>query len=118
MSVTVSVTLTDKEYETVKINADALGISVAQYTKRFPVAGDEFEERYDYLKIQAKQQPLCIPFTVMSLFPDWNSIPRGLKLSLGRNFYHLVNRGELAGIRTAGKNSSNIQLYLHQEEEC
>ena len=118
MSVTVSVTLTDKEYAVVRIKAEEKGLSVAQYVKRFPIAGDEFDERYDYLKHQAMQQPLGIPFTVMSLFPDWNDIPRGVKLSLGRNFYHLVKRndGDVKAIKPAGKNSSIVQLYLREDE--
>lgn len=118
MSVTVSVTLTDKEYADVKIKAEEKGLSVSQYVKRFPIAGVEFDERYDYLKRQAMQQPIGIPFTVMSLFPDWDDIPRGVKLSLGRNFYHLVKRndGDVKAIKPAGKNSSNVQLYLREDE--
>lgn len=118
MSVTVSVTLTDKEYAVVRIKAEEKGLSVAQYVKRYPIAGEEFDERYDYLKHQAMQQPLGIPFTVMSLFPDWNDIPRGVKLSLGRNFYHLAKRkeGDIKAIKPAGKNSSNVQLYLREDE--
>ena len=117
MSVTVSITLTDKEYTDVKIKAEEKGLSVAQYVKRFPIAGEEFQERYSYLKNQAMIQPLGIPFTVMSLFPDWNDIPRGVKLSLGRNFFHLVKRndGEVKAVKPAGKNSSNVQLYLREE---
>lgn len=118
MSVTVSVTLTDKEYADVKSKAEEKGLSIAQYVKRFPISGDEFDERYEYLKKQAKQQPLGSPFTVMSLFSDWNEIPRGVKLSLGRNFYHLVkrNEGEVNMVKPAGKNSSNVQLYIREEE--
>jgi len=52
----------------------------------------------------------------MSVFEDWNCIPRGIKLSLGRNFYHFVKRGELTGVEPTGKNSSNIQLYVRRGE--
>lgn len=53
----------------------------------------------------------------MSLFEDWDDIPRGVKLSLGRNFYHLVKRKaeEVKQIRATSKNSSNIQLYVREE---
>ncbi|MBU8763765.1 single-stranded DNA-binding protein [Micrococcus luteus] len=117
MSVTVSVTLTEAEYAEVERKAKEKGLSVAQYVKRFPIAGDEFDERYEQLKKRAKSQPLATPFTVMSLFSDWNEIPRGVKLSLGRNFYHLVkrNEGEVQTVKTAGKNSSNVQLYVREE---
>lgn len=49
----------------------------------------------------------------MGLFDDaeWNDLDRGLKLSLGRTFNHFVRGGKLPGVRPAGKNSSNVQLY-------
>ncbi len=45
MSITISVTLTDKEYEEVKIKSQEVGLSISQYVKRNPICGDEFEER-------------------------------------------------------------------------
>lgn len=115
MSITVSVTLTEKEYDMVKVEAPKIGLTIAQYVKRFPITGKEFDERYKFLKEQAQTHPSGEPFTVMSLFSDWDAIERGTKLSLGRNFYHLVKRGELEGVKPAGKNSSNVQLYVHEE---
>lgn len=111
MSITISVTLTDKEYEQVKIKSQEVGLTISQYVKRNNICGDEFAKRYDYLIQKAKSQANGSAFTVMSLFPDWNDIPKGTKLSLGRNFFHLVKRGEVEGIVPEGKNSSNIQLY-------
>lgn len=115
MSIIVSVTLTEKEYEIATSEAQKKGLTITQYVKRFPITGEGFDERYEFLKQQALEQPLMTPFTVMSLFSDWDEIERGTKLSLGRNFYHLVKRGELKGIIPAGKNSSNIQLYMREE---
>ena len=115
MSIIVSVTLTEKEYEMATSEAQKKGLTITQYVKRFPITGEGFDERYEFLKQQALEQPLMTPFTVMSLFSDWDEIERGTKLSLGRNFYHLVKRGELKGIIPAGKNSSNIQLYMREE---
>lgn len=117
MPVTVSVTLTDEEYEEVLVKAKEKGLTVAQYVKKYPISGDEFDRRYAFLKEQALLQPVKVPFTVMSLFDDWDDIPRGIKLSLGRNFYHLVKREteELIKIKPAGKNSSNVQLYVREE---
>ncbi len=115
MSITVAVTLTEKEYEIAASEAQKKGLTISQYVKRFPITGEEFDERYEFLKRRALEAPLLKPFTVMSLFSDWNEIERGTKLSLGRNFYHLVKRGELNGIIPAGKNSSNIQLYMREE---
>lgn len=116
MAVTVSVTLTDEEYEEVLVKSKAIGLSVAQYVKKYPISVDDFDSRYSYLKEQALLQPAGVPFTVMSLFDDWDTIPRGVKLSLGRNFYHLVKREtqELIQIKPAGKTSSNVQLYVKE----
>ena len=116
MSITISVTLTDKEYEDVKIKSQEAGLSISQYVKRNPICGDEFEERYEHLIQKAKSQANGSSFTVMSIFPDWNEIPKGTKLSLGRNFYHLVKRGEVDGVVPDGKNSSNVQLYKSVKE--
>lgn len=112
MSNTVSVTLTDEEYKTVVEEANKVGLSISQYVKRYPIGGDDFKVRYGYLREHAVKQPIGKKFTVMSLFPDWNSIERGVKLSLGRNFYHLVKRNELYPVVPVGKNSSNVQLYV------
>lgn len=105
-----------EEYEEVLVKSKAIGLSVAQYVKKYPISVDDFDSRYSYLKEQALLQPAGVPFTVMSLFDDWDTIPRGVKLSLGRNFYHLVKREtqELIQIKPAGKTSSNVQLYVKE----
>jgi len=53
MAVTVSVTLTDEEYEEVLVKSKAIGLSVAQYVKKYPISVDDFDSRYSYLKEQA-----------------------------------------------------------------
>ena len=111
MAVTISVTLSDRQYDEAKKEAEKLGISISQYVKITPIVDSEFEERYEFLKKQAKTIDENKPFTVMSIFSDWFSIERGIRLSLGRNFFHAVNRGEIPGVVPAGKNSSNVQLY-------
>lgn len=115
MSYQVVVTLTDTEYEDVKKKAYEKGISISQYVKKYPISVDEFDIRYEKLKNMALEWTIGEPFSVMSVFDDWNCIPRGVKLSLGRNFYHLVKRGELEGVEPAGKNSSNVQLYVRKD---
>lgn len=117
MSITVSVTLTDAEYQDVLVKSKEKGLTVSQYVKKYPISVDDFDSRYSELKKKACSQPVGVPFTVMSLFEDWDDIPRGVKLSLGRNFYHLVKRKaeEVKQIRATNKNSSNIQLYVREE---
>ena len=112
MSVTVSVTLTDEEYQNAMNKAMEIGLTISQYVKRYPIGASEFEDRFEFLKEQASTFPVNKPFTVMSLFPDWNSIERGIKLSLYRNFFHIIKRGELPTVTPYGKNSSNVQLYV------
>lgn len=118
MSNQVIVTLTDKEYsEVVKLSKEK-GLSISQYVKRYSIGNDDFDSLYDYLKNKAIEQPANKPFTVMSLFTDWDEIDRGVKLSLGRCFYHLVKSGKLPGVEPAGKNTSNVQLYIVKEGDC
>lgn len=111
MSVTISVTLTDEEHRLAKEEALKKGLTISQYVKQFAIGNDDFDSRYEELKQKAINYPEGQTFTVMSMFLDWDKIERGVKLSLGRNFYHLVRRGELPPVLPAGKNSSNIQLY-------
>ena len=115
MSNQVVVTLTDKEFEEVEKLAKERGLSISQYVKRYPISDDDFDYRYEFLKKAAVKQPKNCPFTVMSLFDDWDEISRGVKLSLGRCFYHLVKGGKLPKVEPAGKNSSSVQLYVVKE---
>lgn len=117
MSHQVVVTLTDEEYENVSKLAKIKGLSISQYVKRYEISDVEFDRRYEYLKSKAMQQPINSTFTVMELFEDWDKIDRGVKLSLGRCFYHLVKAGKLSGVKATGKNSSSIQQYtvFHSE---
>lgn len=115
MSYQVVVTLTDTEYEDAKKKAFEKGISISQYVKKYPISVDEFDIRYEKLKKTALEWTIGETFSVMSVFDDWDCIPRGIKLSLGRNFYHLVKRGEVEGVEPAGKNSSNVQLYVRKD---
>lgn len=115
MSNQVVVTLTDKEFAEVEKLAKEKGLSISQYVKRYPITDDDFDCRYDFLQKEAVKQPVNTPFTVMSLFDDWNEISRGVKLSLGRCFYHLVKGGKLPNVEPVGKNSSSVQLYIVKE---
>ena len=110
-AVIISVTLTAEEFALAKALSKERGLPLAQCVKQFPLCDKVFETRFETLKQRAAARPAGQPFTVMSLFDDWNTLDRGLKLSLGRTFYHLVRGGNLPGVRPAGKNSSNIQLY-------
>lgn len=112
MSVNVQITLSNTEYEKIKKDAAEKGLTPAQYIKHCAVDDSEFESRYDYLKQQALHFPEGQVFTVMSIFSDWNEIELGIRLSLGRTFYHLVKRGGLSPVIPAGKNSNNVQLYM------
>ena len=118
MSVIVSVTLTDEEHALAKKLSKEHGLPLAQCVKQFPLCEQVFIERFEALKQRAAAQPAGQPFAVMSLFDDWGTLDRGLKLSLGRTFYHLVRGGKLPGVRPAGKNSSNVQLYETDPKEA
>lgn len=108
----VSVTLTDGEYEKAEKKAEECGLKVTQYVKRFLIGDVEFEERYNYLIKRSKEMPEDCVFTVKSMFKDWEEISKGVKLSLGRNFYELVKNEKVEGVFDNGKNASNVQLYI------
>lgn len=114
---TISITLTDAEYRMAERKAAEKGITISQYVKQYPIISDEFETRFEYLKENAVSFSPGVKFTVMSIFEDWKDIERGTKLSLGRTFFHLVRRGGLKPVKPAGKNTSNVQLYIIEERE-
>lgn len=116
-TVTISVTLTQAELKLAEKLAKEHGLPLAQCVKQFPLCEQVFIERFEALKQRAAARPAGQPFAVMSLFDDWKTLDRGLKLSLGRTFYHLVRGGKLPGVRPAGKNSSNVQLYETDPKE-
>lgn len=116
MTHTVAVTLTDGEYKQAVETAKSLGITLAQYVKQNAIVSDDFTKYFDILCEKAKRHPLEKPFMVMDLFADWDAIDRGLRLSLGRTFYHQVSAGKIPGIALAGKGRSNIQLYVRIAE--
>lgn len=115
MSVTVSVTLTNDEYKKALKDAEAKGLTISQYVKRFSIGSNEFDTRFEFLKKAAQEQNVGKRFTVMSLFEDWNEIEKGVRLTLGRAFFNLVKKGDLEGVEDAGKGVSNIQLYRRIE---
>ena len=116
-TVTISVTLTQAELKLAEKLAKEHGLPLAQCVKQFRLCDQVFEEHFETLKQRAAAQPEGQPFTVMGLFDDaeWNDLDRGLKLSLGRTFNHFVRGGKLPGVRPAGKNSSNVQLFTFSE---
>jgi len=116
MSINIQITLSESENKQIQKQADIIGLTRAQYIKQKILTDTEFEVRYNFLKKAALNQSKGEMFTVMSLFPDWNELERGMKLSLGRNFYYLVKRGDLSPVRPAKKNSSNVQLYMIGDE--
>ena len=122
MSKVVNVTLTEEEYKFVEKAAEEKGLTISQYVKRFPIGDDEFSRHYEFLLEKVNEQDPDVPFTVMSIFgKNWEKIDKGIRLSLGRNFFHLVKRslkgnGDLKNIHPAGKNIYNVQLYVRKEK--
>ncbi|MCP1110902.1 single-stranded DNA-binding protein [Ohessyouella blattaphilus] len=114
MSKSISVTLTNDEYENFKKEADGLGLTLGKLARMRLMSDTSFEETYDRLKHLASIAPPSIPFTVMSLFDedDWrNNFDTGLKLSLGRTFYNYVRGNKMTSVVITKKNSSNVQQY-------
>ena len=53
-------------------------------------------------------------FVVKELFEgyEWNSLPKGDRLSFGRSFKNAVDNGQFAGVKHIGKRPNNSAEYL------
>ena len=106
-----------KSYNLVEIFKDE-GISGAKANE-----DEKSIERDGLLDMLASLKERNIQYVVvLSTNRLWRSdlvkvlLHRKLKKSItvGRNFYHYVKRGELTGVEPVGKNSSNVQLYARR----
>ena len=110
---TISIGFTNEEYSKILELAQAKNYSISQYI-RSKVIPNEFNIKYSYLiKKISKLKPDTI-FTVKTLWriDEWNEIPKGIKLSLGKHFYTNVKLGNFTNIKIIGYGKYGIMNYL------
>lgn len=78
------------------------------------IVGELTSKSIDLLLEEAVEQAkkMKARFCLKELFADWDTIPKGQKLALGRSFYDkIVNQKAVPKITDGGKDSANMQFY-------
>ena len=85
----ISFGVTTDEFIEIQDKAKEKNMSISMYCKSRIFPESEFEKHYNYLLEKIKKYPLNIIFTIRDVFgKDWDNIPTGIKLAIGRRFFH------------------------------
>jgi hypothetical protein len=109
--VNVQLLLTQEEYESLKKNADKQGLTVPCYIKSVVLEDDYFYGFYKKLLDKVEQLPSGTKFNIKALFGVEWTMPKGIKLTLGRTYFNRVNKGIIDNVIATGKDSSNVMWY-------
>lgn len=90
----IQVTYTDEEIAEIKKCAFEKGLTLSMYVKTKSLENNEFMERFTYLCNEVKKLEVDTKFEIKAVFgTKWNQIEKGMRLSLGRNFYRSTEIG-------------------------
>ena len=109
----VQVSLTDAEYETLALSAEKEGVPVSLYIKSKVFEDTDFQKWFKELLERVDQYPSGEHyFNLKSVFgANWHTIPRGIRLALGRAFYNYVMSDKMPNVAATNKDSANTQWY-------
>lgn len=106
--VNVQLLLTQEEYASIKKNADKQGLTVPCYIKSQVLEKEWFFEFYKQLLDNVDKLPSGTKFNIKSLFGVEWTMPKGIKLTLGRTYFNRVNKGIIDNVTATGRDSSNV----------
>jgi hypothetical protein len=110
---TIAFGVTAEEYAKIQELARKASMSVPQFVKSKLVETDFSRTLQDLIE-RVKQVPKGSKFTIRSQFSEeeWQSIPKGVRLALGKQFYISVTKtNTLPGISPDKKDSANTMWY-------
>ena len=111
MSKSVQILFTDDEFKSLEIDATKKGLTVPLYVKGEVLKNDEFTKHYATLIKKVIALKAGTAFNIKVLFgTDW-TMPKGVKLTLGKTYYCRVRDGSITNVKATGKDSSNIMWY-------
>jgi len=110
---TIFIYLTLPEFSKVKELADAEGVSISQYIKT-QIIPNEFNLKYKELLKKVDELKSGEEFTIKKLWntDEWESITRGVKLSLGKHFYRNVETNNIKNVDIKGFGKAGIMVYV------
>jgi len=102
-----------QEFNKIQDKAKLRNMSIAMYCKSIILSESEFTKYYDYLIDKIKIFPPNVTFTIRDIIKDemWNTIPKGIKLAIGRQFYSQVNSKIIDNINIEGYGAAKTMRY-------
>jgi hypothetical protein len=112
---TVSIGFTNEEFSEIQANAQKENVSISQYIKS-KVISNETSFKYEELLQKVKKLNSGDEFTIKKLWePDeWDNIPKGVKLSIGKYFYKNVKSEKVDNVIIKGFGKAGIMCYKKQ----
>lgn len=109
----IQLLLNDDEYAHIAEAAEKRGIPVLAHIRALLLGTeDAFAATYADTLRRVEALTPGTKFSLKTLFgTDW-TMPRGIKLTLGRAFYDMVDGGKVTAAKALGKDSSNIMQYV------
>ena len=110
---TVTLSFTANEYSSIAEHAEKEGLSVSQYIKS-RIIPNEVGEKYSELIQKIKNYKSNAEFCLRDLWdPDeWEKIPKGVKLSIGKYFYKNVTEEKVKNVILKGYGKFGVMYYF------
>jgi len=101
------------EFNEIKKEAKLRNMSISMYCKSIIFSESEFTKYYNYLIDKIKMFPPNVIFTIRDIIEDemWGTIPKGIKLAIGRQFYSQVNSKIIDNINIEGYGAAKTMRY-------
>jgi hypothetical protein len=109
----ISFGVTMDEFQNIQKEARQKNMSISMYCKSLIVSGTKFIKFYNHLIKKLESFPLHITFTIRDIMGNelWENIPKGIKLSIGRQFYSQVNSRIIENIKIEGYGAAKTMRY-------
>jgi hypothetical protein len=110
----ISIGVTENEFQEIQSYAQEQNMSVSMYCKSILIPTTKFCQYYKRLLKKIKELPSSsLKFTIRDLWKteDWDTIPKGIKLAMGRQFYSEVDKRLIKNINIEGYGSAKTMQY-------
>ncbi len=116
MAKVIQIPVSDDEYAKLEEKANIEGSTIAQYVKDIVLPGNDFRRWFPELINRVNSMKMGTDFNIRAVMAtDWVSIPKGIKLALGRVFYQHVDAGKIANVTATHMDSAKTQWYSKKE---
>lgn len=109
--INVQLLLTQEEFNSLKVKADKVGLSVPLYIKGEVLDDSEFNKCYKKLLEKVDALPSGTRYNIRALFGVEWTMAKGIKLNLGKTYYNSICSGSITNAKAVGKDGSAIMWY-------